>query len=832
MATEFDNSLHWGFFLTGPTLTSETGKYVRVSELVLSALRAAGVFSNMVDGIVAPATDKLWLDKNFDPAVLKEWDVTGASWVPMTYGRLFGRAAVDKLTVTGGTGNAVVVSQPIGFQADRLYLMTPTADNSGATTITVSGVGTYGVKYGDGSNIEPIEFKTARQAVLFFTGVRFEVIFPLKELTSAVMAAQASAGAAAASQSAAAGSAGAASTSATNAANSATAAANSVAALPYNFSTTTTDADPGAGIFRLNNAAPASATAAYIDNVDSDGVTATGMIDTWDDSTNTVRGALTIRSKTNAAIRHTYNVTGSVVDGTGYRKLTLAYVGGSGTLTNGAAHWLIFDRTGDGNAEVWLNIDDFGAVVNSSGVDNAVAIQAAIDAGIAQNRTVYIPGGVYYTSNIVLKETSRLRGEGPVQSTLRAKSGTTGTLVSTATTDDADIQIMDLSFDGNWPTVTSGNTVHIRGSRPVIRNVTIINSAGVGLTTDYVLTDRLYSILGHFDHITIDKSKTSGWVNNGPNDSFISHVEIVDASLGTNLSGYGYISTGSGTARIFDMHVWNRSPTGNKPIAGASIANNGNIILGSHFESGERSMIVTGSYNMFDGCSWYAPDGVVALLVGGSYNKIKGMVGGGADALFANFAGLVLGLDAANKSGSNFIELLDAGCNNGAIDFTNSAGNNVVQVRGAKAGGTLSYFGTPLNTDDVDIQTVGAGGVTLVKPANGDWVTTFVPVVTPSAGSITTKSATCRYLKVGKTVHIKIVVSITTNGTGAGVVRATLPFTPENTTTLSGIDGTTLATLTGATNTAGTLVSIVTAAGAYPGADGKTLIVSGTYEAQ
>ncbi len=186
MATEFDNSLHWGFFLTGTTLTGETGKYVRVSELVLSALRAAGVFSNMVDGIVAPATDKLWLDKNFDPAVLKEWDATGASWVPMTYGRLFGRAAVEKLTVTGGTGNAAVVSLPVGFQANRLYLMTPTANNSGAATINVSGVGTYGVKYGDGSDIWVNEFKAGRQTVLFFTGVRFEVIFPLNAVSSVV----------------------------------------------------------------------------------------------------------------------------------------------------------------------------------------------------------------------------------------------------------------------------------------------------------------------------------------------------------------------------------------------------------------------------------------------------------------------------------------------------------------------------------------------------------------------------------------------------------------------------------------------------------------------
>lgn len=199
MATEFDNALHWGLFLTGTTLTSETGKYVRVSELVLSALRATGVFSNMVDGIVAPDTDRLWLDKNFDPAVLKEWDATGASWVPMTYGRLFGRAAIGKLAVTGGTGNAVVVSQPTGFQAARLYLMTPLADNSGATTINVSGVGSYPVKYGDGSDLSAVEFKAGRQAVLFFTGTRFEVLFPLALMSAAVVAAQASADAAAAS---------------------------------------------------------------------------------------------------------------------------------------------------------------------------------------------------------------------------------------------------------------------------------------------------------------------------------------------------------------------------------------------------------------------------------------------------------------------------------------------------------------------------------------------------------------------------------------------------------------------------------------------------------
>jgi hypothetical protein len=176
MTTEFDDSEHWGFFLTGQKLTSETGKYVRMSSLVLAALRSAGVFSTMEDGTTAPATDKLWLDKNTDPPTLKEWDATGASWVPMTYGRLFGQAAVGFLTVTGGTGNAVVISAPAGFQANRLYLITPTATNTGAATIQVAGVGTYNVKYGNGSDLEAGEFTTGRQTALFFDGSKFVVI--------------------------------------------------------------------------------------------------------------------------------------------------------------------------------------------------------------------------------------------------------------------------------------------------------------------------------------------------------------------------------------------------------------------------------------------------------------------------------------------------------------------------------------------------------------------------------------------------------------------------------------------------------------------------------
>ncbi|WP_338893932.1 hypothetical protein [Sinorhizobium meliloti] len=92
MSTEFNDSQHYGFFMNGTTLTSATGFFLRQSELTLAALRAAGFLDNMEDGTVPPADlSKLWLDKNSDPAILKEWNPIGAAWEKVTSQTLFGR---------------------------------------------------------------------------------------------------------------------------------------------------------------------------------------------------------------------------------------------------------------------------------------------------------------------------------------------------------------------------------------------------------------------------------------------------------------------------------------------------------------------------------------------------------------------------------------------------------------------------------------------------------------------------------------------------------------------------------------------------------------------
>lgn len=115
----------------------------------------------------------------------------------------------------------------------------------------------------------------------------------------------------------------------------------------YRFSDSVTDADPGAGYVRLNNADPTLATAAYIDVLDANGATVSGEIDTWDDSTSLGKGNLWVRSIADPSAFHSYKVTGAVVDGTGYRKLTLTYVGGSGSFAADDEVMVAFARTGD-----------------------------------------------------------------------------------------------------------------------------------------------------------------------------------------------------------------------------------------------------------------------------------------------------------------------------------------------------------------------------------------------------------------------------------------------------------------------------------------------------
>ena len=165
-----------------------------------------------------------------------------------------------------------------------------------------------------------------------------------------------SASAASTSETNAASSASAASTSETNAGTSETNAAASAAAAASNaadigfrqaFSTTTTDSDPGSGTFRLNHATPSSATFIYADNEDAAAADISAWLDTFDDSDSTTKGTITIRKEGSPGTFLVYNVSGSVTDGTGYRKIPVSHVDSAGEFSDTNNCLIGFARAGD-----------------------------------------------------------------------------------------------------------------------------------------------------------------------------------------------------------------------------------------------------------------------------------------------------------------------------------------------------------------------------------------------------------------------------------------------------------------------------------------------------
>lgn len=155
----------------------------------------------------------------------------------------------------------------------------------------------------------------------------------------------------------------------------------------FDFDDATTDADPGNGELRLNHASFASATACYIDNLNRAGATVTGWLDSFDNGGSAlIRGILLIQkaasTQTNFCI---YTVSGSVVDGTGYRKLTIAHLASNGSFSNADELVVAFfsagppgalevgspidldgnDITGVGNIDITGNIEASGSLIRA-----------------------------------------------------------------------------------------------------------------------------------------------------------------------------------------------------------------------------------------------------------------------------------------------------------------------------------------------------------------------------------------------------------------------------------------------------------------------------------
>lgn len=134
------------------------------------------------------------------------------------------------------------------------------------------------------------------------------------------------------------------------------------------FDDSTTDADPGNGLFRLSfapSATPGTAGTLYIDLLDSYGTTITSWIESWDDVLNDItRGEITLIDATQPANTMTLRVTGGVTTATGYRKVPVTVLARGGTWADGALFSINFSPAGaDGNdGEGAGNVNPTGSI--------------------------------------------------------------------------------------------------------------------------------------------------------------------------------------------------------------------------------------------------------------------------------------------------------------------------------------------------------------------------------------------------------------------------------------------------------------------------------------
>jgi DNA gyrase/topoisomerase IV subunit A len=143
----------------------------------------------------------------------------------------------------------------------------------------------------------------------------------------------------------------------------------------------------------------------------------------------------------------------------------------------------------------------------------------------------------------------------------------------------------------------------------------------------------------------------------------------------------------------------------------------------------------------------------------------------------------------------------------------------------------ISSLKSSRTTDEADIASLKSS-----RTANESAWTAYTPTVAAATGSLASASAVGWYRAVGKTVFVRLRVTITSVGTGSGAINASLPFTVRN---ASGVYQMVLGrenALSGAllagiglpgTNT----LAIAKYDGASIGANGVFLDMNGVYEA-
>ena len=481
---------------------------------------------------------------------------------------------------------------------------------------------------------------------------------------------------------------------------------------------------------------------------------------------------------------------------------------------------------GSGGDIGFVNVKAQGAVGDGT-TDDTTAIQAAFDAG----GKVFFPSGEYLCGEVTIGDDTFVSGE-EVGTTIITSNGSFSGTYFWSILSKSNVFIKNFTFD-----VSAHNTVSAILAYSC-DNVTICD---VKITEGYVgvlITDTTNSL---FERICTTDTNNIGIQNRGTSgkNNIIKHCIAVNGA-------HGIQAWQGSDHKIIDCIVSGSSQFGISVYDTDRCLVSGNTSYDTTLEginlldcymckATDNSVYWTGSDSTDFGISLWGNVGTCTFnLI--SNNSVIGSAK----------AGIALADDCSfntvngNKiSNCNLTEVAQHG---GVLLYGASCANNLIEsntihdsLSNMEAGVSL-IAGTGINRivnnfisgitpkiDKVD---------TSSEALNIGSYTTYTPTITAATGTITAKNADGYYYELEKLVFVSLKITITTNGTGADAVKATLPFTAAN------IDSqftgrevqSTGKQLSGNITANGTDVFIRTYDNSYPADDGYVLIVTGFYQ--
>jgi hypothetical protein len=232
------------------------------------------------------------------------------------------------------------------------------------------------------------------------------------------------------------------------------------------FDEDTADADQGVGKIWANHETIGSATVIFLDDVeDAAGASINSWVDSFDDSTATIQGTLTLTKQIDPAVFAIFNVTGAVTSASTYSKIACTFVTGAGAFSAGDKVTVNFARAGDDGADGAgsgdmlraNNLSDVGAAATAFGnIKQAASLTAT---GVAETATQtevntgtdslrYIAPSTLANSNFVNAHNYLLNGNFTV-----AQRGVSFTSATTPANSD-DTYLLD-----QWILLSDGNDI-------------------------------------------------------------------------------------------------------------------------------------------------------------------------------------------------------------------------------------------------------------------------------------------------------------------------------------------------------------------------------------